>query len=114
MLRAERLEPRQAAADLRRMLPLRGCKDFPPQAHGGKISNTDARIPSISYIDLSVDYHVTDKVELRFGCNNLFDRDPPVVGSDNLPSPPVGNGNTMPGTYDWGGRFVFGELSATF
>ena len=80
----------------------------------GKISNTDARIPSISYIDLSVDYHVTDKVELRLGCNNLFDRDPPVIGSGNLPAPPIGNGNTMPGTYDWGGRFVFGELSAEF
>jgi iron complex outermembrane recepter protein len=82
-------------------------------ANGG-ISNTDVRIPSFSYFDLSVAYRFTDKIQVRLGCNNLLDKDPPVIGSDSLPSPPVGNGNTMPGTYDWGGRFVFANISAQF
>jgi iron complex outermembrane recepter protein len=82
-------------------------------ANGG-ISNTDVRIPSFSYFDLSVAYRFTDKIQVRLGCNNLFDKDPPVIGSSNLPSPPIGNGNTMPGTYDWGGRFVFANISAQF
>lgn len=82
-------------------------------ANGG-ISNTDAHIPAFSYLDLSAAYQVTDGVLVRLGCNNVLDRPPPVVGSDNLPPPPFGNGNTMPGTYDWGGRYVFGEISAQF
>ena len=81
---------------------------------GGKISNTDARIPSFSYFDLSAGYQVTEGLLVRLGVNNLFDKDPPVIGAGDLPSPPIGNGNTMPGTYDWGGRFVFGEISAQF
>jgi outer membrane receptor protein involved in Fe transport len=86
----------------------------PGSVASGAISNTDAGFPSISYIDTSVGYHLTENIQLRLGCNNLLDKDPPVIGATNLPSPPIGNGNTLPGTYDWGGRFVFGELSAQF
>jgi iron complex outermembrane recepter protein len=78
-------------------------------ANGG-ISDTDYRIPSFSYLDTSVAWRVTDKITARLGCNNLLDKSPPVIGSTNLPSPPIGNGNTMPGTYDWGGRFVFANF----
>jgi outer membrane receptor protein involved in Fe transport len=86
----------------------------PGSVAAGTISNTDAGFPSISYLDTSVGYHLTDNIQLRVGCNNLLDKDPPIIGASNLPSPPIGNGNTLPGTYDWGGRFVFGELSAQF
>jgi iron complex outermembrane receptor protein len=80
----------------------------------GKISNTDASIPAFNYLDLSGAYRITDKIMFRLGVNNLLDRAPPIIGGSNLPSPPIGNGNTMPGTYDWGGRYVFGELTAQF
>ena len=79
-------------------------------ANGG-VSDTDARIPSFSYLDASIAWRFTDKITARLGCNNLLDKSPPVIGSTNLPSPPIGNGNTMPGTYDWGGRFVFANFS---
>ena len=82
-------------------------------ANGG-VSNTDARIPSFSYFDLSTTYHFTDNLVATVGCNNILDKDFPVIGSDNLPSPPIGNGNTMPGTYDWGGRYLFAEVSVQF
>jgi iron complex outermembrane receptor protein len=82
-------------------------------ANGG-VSNTDYRIPSFSYLDTSVAYRVTDKITTRLGCNNLLDKSPPVIGATNLPGPPIGNGNTMPGTYDWGGRFVFANFEVQF
>jgi outer membrane receptor protein involved in Fe transport len=80
----------------------------------GKIASTDVKIPTYNYLDFSGAYQLTEAVMLRLGVNNLFDKSPPVIGSTSLPSPPIGNGNTMPGTYDWGGRYVFGEISAQF
>jgi outer membrane receptor protein involved in Fe transport len=80
----------------------------------GKIPNTDVSIPTYSYIDFSGAYQVTDGIMFRLGVNNIFDKSPPIVGSTGLPGPPIGNGNTMPGTYDWGGRYVFGEISMQF
>ncbi|MGO8829226.1 MAG: TonB-dependent receptor domain-containing protein [Steroidobacteraceae bacterium] len=81
-------------------------------ANGG-ISNTDAFLPSVTYIDLTASMKVTDKVSVRLGVNNLLDRAPPVIGTTNLPST-SGNGNTFPGTYDALGRYIFGEVIAQF
>jgi outer membrane receptor protein involved in Fe transport len=80
----------------------------------GAISNTDANLPSVNYFDLTAAIKVADKVQLRLGCNNLFDKDPPIVGSTDIAAPPVGNGNTFPGYYDSLGRFMFAELTAQF
>jgi iron complex outermembrane receptor protein len=82
-------------------------------ANGG-ISNTDAHLPSVSYFDLTAAIKVADKVQVRLGCNNLFDKDPPIIGTTNVPAPPVGNGNTLPGFYDSLGRFLFGEVTVQF
>ncbi|MGH8288864.1 MAG: TonB-dependent receptor domain-containing protein [Steroidobacteraceae bacterium] len=82
-------------------------------ANGG-VSNTDAHIPAYNYLDLSAAYQVNDALLVRLGCNNLMDKSPPVIGASDLPAPPFGNGNTLPGTYDWGGRYVFGEIDLQF
>jgi iron complex outermembrane recepter protein len=82
-------------------------------ANGG-VSVTDAKIPAYNYLDVSAAYQLNDAVLVRLGCNNLMDKSPPVIGSTDLPAPPFGNGNTMPGTYDWGGRYVFGEIDLQF
>jgi iron complex outermembrane recepter protein len=81
-------------------------------ANGG-ISNTDAYIASYSYFDLSAAFKLADKVTLRLGCNNILDKDPPLIGSTDLPGT-TGNGNTFPGYYDSLGRFLFAELTAQF
>jgi outer membrane receptor protein involved in Fe transport len=44
--------------------------------------------------------------------NNVFDKDPPITGT-NCPGV-VCNGNTFPQVYDALGRFVFVGLSADF
>jgi iron complex outermembrane recepter protein len=82
-------------------------------ANGG-ISNTDAYISSYSYFDLTASMKLAEKVTLRLGVNNILDKDPPVVGATNLPSSPIGNGNTMPQVYDSLGRYIFGSIIAQF
>jgi iron complex outermembrane recepter protein len=80
----------------------------------GAISNTDAFISSVSYIDLTAAVKLADKVTLRLGVNNVFDKDPPIIGASTLPGPPSGNGNTFPQAYDALGRFFFGQIIAQF
>ncbi|HEX3398306.1 MAG TPA: TonB-dependent receptor, partial [Steroidobacteraceae bacterium] len=82
-------------------------------ANGG-ISNTDAFISSFSFIDLTAAVKLGDKVTLRLGVNNVFDKDPPIIGASTLPGPPSGNGNTFPQAYDALGRFIFGQIIAQF
>jgi outer membrane receptor protein involved in Fe transport len=81
-------------------------------ANGG-ISNTDVRIASYSYFDLTGSLKLADRVTLRLGVNNILDKAPPVIGTTDLPST-SGNGNTFPGVYDSLGRFFFGQLVAQF
>jgi iron complex outermembrane recepter protein len=81
-------------------------------ANGG-ISNTDARIASYSYFDLTGSIRLTDKVSLRLGVNNILDKDPPLIGTSNLPAI-SGNNNTFPQVYDSLGRYIFGQITAQF
>jgi outer membrane receptor protein involved in Fe transport len=78
----------------------------------GGVSNTDARIASYSYFDLSASVKVAERVTMRLGCNNVLDKSPPVIGTTDLPG--NGNGNTFPGVYDSLGRYFFGQLVAQF
>src|SRR5580658_4337206 len=78
----------------------------------GCLSNTDAFISSYSYFDITAAIKLADKVTLRLGCNNILDKQPPVIGATNLPAPPIGNGNTMPQVYDSLGRYIFGSITA--
>src|SRR5213075_628610 len=45
------------------------------------------------YLDLSVTWNVWKNATLRFGVNNVFDRDPPLCDSGTACAPPFGNGN---------------------
>ncbi len=81
-------------------------------ANGG-ISNTDAYISSYSYLDLTAAMKLPGNVTVRLGVNNIFDKNPPVIGATNLPSI-SGNGNTMPQVYDALGRYIFGEVMVQF
>jgi iron complex outermembrane recepter protein len=74
---------------------------------------TDRTFHSTSYIDLTANFTVHNNLNFRVGVNNVFDKDPPIVGSSNCP---VGacNGGTFAQVYDALGRFVFVGLSADF
>ncbi|MGF2526099.1 hypothetical protein ACQUW0_27720, partial [Ralstonia pseudosolanacearum] len=76
----------------------------------------DASIPAYNWIDLSGTWKVRDGLTFRAGVNNVFDKDPPILDSNNYPisGSPFGNGNTFPGTYDYLGRTIFVGLTADF
>jgi iron complex outermembrane recepter protein len=65
-------------------------------------------IPAQSYFDLSFTWDVVDNIQLYGGLDNLFDKNPPVVGSAS-PS-----ANTFAATYDVLGREVFLGVNARF
>ena len=81
-----------------------------PSLSNGKYRQLDASLPSISYLDLSGSWDVTKGLQLRAGINNLFDKDPPIITQDIVPS---GSPNTYP-IYDTLGRQLFIAFTATF
>jgi len=73
---------------------------------GDKIDNS---IPAYDYFDLAVGWNVREGISLHAGVNNIFDKDPPILDTNNLgvSGPPFGNGNTFPQVYDSLGRVIF-------
>jgi iron complex outermembrane recepter protein len=102
-----------SAMTLDSLSPNPNLSAYPATIANGGISSTDAHIPAYNYLDVSAAMKVADRVTLRVGVNNIFDKDPPVIGSTNLPST-FGNGNTFPQVYDALGRFIFGQIIAQF
>ena len=76
-----------------------------PLASRPSPTNTDSyplipRMPALSLFDLSVSYPLSKRVDVRFNVQNLFDKDPPIVGYAD-----AGTGawfNTYPQYDSWG------------
>jgi outer membrane receptor protein involved in Fe transport len=68
------------------------------------------RIPNYNYVDLTAAWTISRHVQLRVGCNNLFDKDPPFIPLEI--SGRGGNLNTFP-IYDLLGRNLFIALHAS-
>lgn len=74
----------------------------------------DARIPSISYLDLHASY-TWNTVTLRVGCNNVLDKDPPFLDTINSGgNSAYAESNTFPSVYDIAGRYLFANLTVDF
>ena len=93
--------------------PQKNLSQFPNTVANGGIASSDAAIKAYNYLDLTAAIKVADKVTFRVGVNNVFDKDPPIIGQSNLPGG-VGNGNTFPQVYDALGRFIFAQMIAQF
>ena len=87
--------------------------DHPELNNTGLQFPTDNQIDSQSFFDLSASFRFRDNFSFRAGVNNIFDRDPPIIGGFNLPVG-VGSGNTFPQVYDALGRFLFVRATADF
>ncbi|HEY3639224.1 MAG TPA: TonB-dependent receptor [Rhizomicrobium sp.] len=72
----------------------------------GVMDCPDARLAPYDYFDLSGDWTIRQGVDLRAGVNNIFDVEPPIIGTQALPVG-TGNGNTFTGLYDSLGRTIF-------
>ena len=70
-------------------------------------------IDSYDYVDLFASYQVTEYANITFGVDNLFEKDPPVVGND-LGDTSSNNGNTFPSNYDPLGRVFRAGLKFRF
>ncbi|HEX3397125.1 MAG TPA: TonB-dependent receptor [Steroidobacteraceae bacterium] len=102
-----------SAMKLDSLSPQANLSAFPATIANGGISSSDAAIKAYNYLDLSASVKLADKMTFRVGVNNVFDKDPPIIGGSNLPSI-AGNGNTFPQVYDALGRFIFGQLTVQF
>lgn len=60
-------------------------------------------IKAYDYVDAAVDYNVTKNIRLRLSVTNLFDKQPPEVGS-TIGTTATNSGNTFPAWYDVTGR----------
>jgi outer membrane receptor protein involved in Fe transport len=87
--------------------------DANPQLNnpGNQLPN-ERTLDAQNYIDLTANFTVHNNLNFRVGVNNVFDKDPPLTGT-NCPQT-FCNGNTFPQVYDALGRFVFVGLSADF
>ena len=66
------------------------------------------RIKSYDYFDLATRFGISDNFDMTLTVQNLFNRQPPVVGS-TVGSTAFNSGNTYPSTYDTlGRRFAVG------
>jgi outer membrane receptor protein involved in Fe transport len=71
------------------------------------------QIPGYNYFDLGASYQVAKQVTVRAGVNNVLDKDPPII-QEAYEGPPYVNGNTFPQVYDWGGRYLFVNVTVDF
>jgi outer membrane receptor protein involved in Fe transport len=80
----------------------------------------NAHIPSQSYIDLTLTARIGDHYNFRLGVNNIFDREPPIVGANgsaqgvNACTGVFCSGNTFPNVYDAMGRYIFAGITLDF
>jgi iron complex outermembrane recepter protein len=81
-------------------------------SYGGGVVG-DPRLPTISYIDLRASY-VFGKATLRVGCNNVADKDPPIISLDTAGNGTQASANTYPGVYDVSGRYLYANLTVDF
>jgi outer membrane receptor protein involved in Fe transport len=58
-------------------------------------------------------YTISKTVTARLGANNVLDKDPPIIQTF-YGAPVLDSGNTYPQTYDWGGRYLFVNLTLDF
>ena len=86
----------------------------------GAYAPFNASIPSQSYIDLTLTARIGDHYNFRLGVNNIFDREPPIIGSNgastviNACPGVVCSGNTFPNVYDAMGRYIFAGVTLDF
>ncbi|MGH6677710.1 MAG: TonB-dependent receptor domain-containing protein [Bradyrhizobium sp.] len=75
----------------------------------------DAVLPAYSYLDFSAAWKALKWLTLRFGVNNVFDKDPPINSDYAVYNNNGGaNGNVYTGTYDSLGREMYLTINARF
>ncbi|MHB8528727.1 MAG: TonB-dependent receptor domain-containing protein, partial [Caulobacteraceae bacterium] len=79
----------------------------------GATGCADCHVDAYNWFDLAGQWRFKDRYTLRAGVNNVFDKDPPILGTGECPVV-VCSGNTYPQVYDALGRYMFVGLTADF
>ena len=88
-----------------------------PALFGGSYDTypVDAVIPAYNYFDFAIAWKFLEKLTLRFGVNNVFDKDPPINSDYAVYNRNGGaGGNVYTGTYDSLGRVMYLTVNAKF
>ncbi|HEX8666952.1 MAG TPA: TonB-dependent receptor [Allosphingosinicella sp.] len=86
----------------------------------GAFAPFNEKLPSMNYFDLTLTARIGDHYNFRLGVNNIFDKDPPIFGTNgtstvvNACALPYCNGNTYPNVYDALGRYIFAGVTLDF
>lgn len=82
-------------------------------APGGVARPGSAGFDAQSYFDVAFTWAVGDHYEFRLGANNVFDKEPPLTGSQSCPAG-FCNGNTFSQVYDALGRYLYAGATLEF
>jgi outer membrane receptor protein involved in Fe transport len=111
------LDPFSLSFQWRLVGSVRLDRSIPGQNIVGSWRPGDEKIGAQNYFDLSALAEFSNRLSLRIGVNNIFDREPPIVSSspgatpDSVCAETVCNGNTYPELYDPLGRYFFAGVS---
>jgi outer membrane receptor protein involved in Fe transport len=76
----------------------------------GDVATFRAKLPAVSYVDLTGSWEISSHLQVRGGINNLFDKDPPLAPSDII----SGGAPNYYEYYDSLGRQLFLAVTAKF
>ena len=72
------------------------------------------KIPAYNYFDLNTQFDIERRFQLTLGVQNLFNKQPPIIGSPGAGSTTANSGNTFPSTYDPLGRSYSAAVRVKF
>lgn len=78
------------------------------------VSPANTRLRAQEYFDVASLFRIGKQLELRFGANNILDRQPPLVARNTAAAVGLVNGNTYPELYDALGRYLFASVTMNF
>ncbi|UUR07453.1 TonB-dependent receptor domain-containing protein [Sphingomonas glaciei] len=72
------------------------------------------RIDAYNYFDLNAQFDIERRFQFTIGVQNLFDKQPPIIGSPGTGTTSANSGNTFPSTYDPLGRSYSASVRVKF
>ena len=96
----------------RHIAPVTAGQNGGPQSTAASAVTDFTGIPAYDYFDLSVGVNIAKRFKLNASCNNIFDRQQPIM--TNTYDYALSRGNTIPQRYDSLGRMISVGVTTNF